>query len=257
MLMSHAQDHFSAGAEAYARGRFGYPETLFEWLAGHCAERKFAWDCATGNRQAAFSLANRFDRVEATDISESLLAKAPVLKNVRFRQAADEDSGLENASVDLVTVAQALHWFELDRFWQEVRRVCKPGAVLAYWGYCWPQVNADVDARLIHLRKELESFWPERNLILQNGYREVHSPFAALDAPPFEVRVQWSRRAYMAHIATWSAIRYQREQCGADSLGDFEKNLGEIWLDETTLIVKWPLVFRAYRVGWLRVVTPS
>jgi SAM-dependent methyltransferase len=246
--MSDAQDHFSAGAEAYARGRFGYPETLFDWLAGHCVEKNFAWDCATGNGQAAVSLASRFDRVEATDISEPLLAKAPALKNVRFRRAAAEDSGLESTSVDLVTVAQALHWFALDRFWREVKRVCKPGAVLAFWGYCWPQVNADVDARLIHLRKELESFWPERNAILQNGYSEVYPPFAALDAPPFEVQVHWGRRDYMAHIATWSAIRYQREQCGADDLGHFEKSLGEIWPGEIAHTVRWRLVFRAFRV---------
>lgn len=204
---------------------------------------------ATGNGQAAVSLASRFDQVEATDISEPLLAKAPVLKNVRFRRAAAEDSGLENTSVDLVTVAQALHWFELDRFWNEVKRVGKPGAVLAFWGYCWPQVNADVDAQLSHLRKELDSFWPERNAILQSEYREVQSPFAALDAPPFEVRVQWSRRDFLAHIATWSATRYQREQCGADSLGDFEKRLEVLWPGEIAHTVRWPLIFRAFRVG--------
>lgn len=246
--MSHLQDHFSAGAEAYARGRFGYPEALFDHLAGLCRERQCAWDCATGSGQAAVSLAGRFERVEATDISEPLLAKAPDLKNVRFRRAAAEVSGLQDASIDLVTVAQALHWFELELFWRELRRVCKPGAVFAFWGYCWPQVDAAVDAKLVGLREELAPYWPERNVILQHGYRDVHPPFAAVAASPFAVQVQWTRRDYIAHIASWSAIRYQREQRGADGLNEFEQNLAEIWPAETLRTVSWPLLLRVFRV---------
>lgn len=247
--MDNSADHFSAAAETYARGRFGYPEALFDWLAGLCVERKCAWDCATGSGQAAVSLARRFERVVATDISEPLLAKALSLQTVEYRRAAAEASGLEPGSVDLVTVAQALHWFDQERFWPELRRVCKPGAVFAFWGYLWPQVDAGVDARLAGLRTELAPHWPERSALLQDEYRVVRPPFASIEAPAFNVEVEWLRQDYVAHIASWSAVRYRRERAGDDGLRGFEQRLAAVWPDDVRRKVTWSLVLRAFRVG--------
>ena len=246
--MSEKQDHFSAVAGHYARGRFGYPEALFDYLAGLCGTRETAWDCATGSGQAAGALAGRFARVIATDISADLLAMAPAFANVTYRQAPAEASGLAPASVDLVTVAQALHWFDLEKYWDELRRVCRPGAVLAYWGYLWPLVDSVVDEQLNGLRSVLASSWPERAGILQREYREVNPPFAALKPPPFTVQVDWRRTDYLAHIASWSAVRYYRERNGGDILAGFDQGLQGAWPNHEVRRVAWPLVLRVHRV---------
>ncbi len=247
--MSESQDHFSGVAGHYARGRFGYPDALFDYLAGLCHARETAWDCATGSGQAAAALAGRFDKVEATDISADLLALAPVLPNVTYRQAPAEASGLAPTSVDLVTVAQALHWFDQEKFWAELRRVCRPGAVLAFWGYLWPQVDGTVDAQLRKLRLVLESFWPERAGVLQREYREVNPPFEALQPPAFTLAADWRRTDYLAHIASWSAVRYHRERQGGDILAGFDQGLQGVWPDHEVRRVTWPLVLLVHRIN--------
>jgi SAM-dependent methyltransferase len=234
--MSEKQDHFSAVAGPYARGRFGYPAGLFDYLAGLCGARETAWDCATRSGQAAAALAARFARVVGTDISAELLAPA-------------EASGLAPASVDLVTVAQALHWFDLAQFWDELRRVCRPGAIFAFWGYLWPLVDPVVDEKLNELRSELASSWPERAGILQREYREVNPPFAALKPPPFTVQVDWRREDYLAHIASWSAVRYHRARQGGDILKGFNRDLQAAWPDPEVRRVTWPLVLRVHQVN--------
>lgn len=246
--MSVNQDHFSAVAGHYARGRFGYPAGLFDYLAGLCGSCELAWDCATGSGQAATALASRFARVVATDISADLLALAPVIPNVNYRCAPAETSGLAPASVDLVTVAQALHWFDQEKFWGELRRVCCPGAIFAFWGYLWPQVDEAVDSQMRALRPVLAPCWPERSAILHDEYRTVHPPFVALNPPPFEVRVEWRRQDYLAHIASWSAVRYHCERHGGDVLSEFDRGLQKLWPDLEVRRVTWPLVMRVYRI---------
>jgi SAM-dependent methyltransferase len=247
--MSENQDHFSSVAGHYARGRFGYPAGLFDYLAGLCGSCELAWDCATGSGQAAAALAARFERVVATDISADLLGLAPVIPNVTYRLAPAEASELAPTSVDLVTVAQALHWFDQERFWAELRRVCRPGAIFAFWGYLWPKVDDAVDAHLMELRSVLESYWPERAGILQREYREVNPPFAALKPPPFTVQADWRRADYLAHIASWSAVRYHRERQGGDILAGFDQGLQGTWPGHEVRRVTWPLVLRVHRVA--------
>ena len=156
--MNHPQDHFSHIATAYKDGRITYPKELYEYLVGLCEERTCAWDCATGSGQAAEDLSQHFDRVIATDISDSLLSHAKENQRIEFKTAPAEESGIASESIDLVTVAQAIHWFEFDKFWEEVDRVLKPNGVLAYWGYLWPQVNDHIDAFLVRFREKIEDF---------------------------------------------------------------------------------------------------
>ncbi len=145
---AQAQDHFSPIAPLYASGRIGDPVDLYRLLDALCLGHGIAWDCATGSGQAAVDLARTFPKVIATDISEALLALAPAHPRIAYRAAPAEDSGIEAGSVDLVTVAQALHGFDLARFWAEVIRVLKPGGVVAFLGYNWPVVEPGVDCEL-------------------------------------------------------------------------------------------------------------
>ncbi|HEY0879249.1 MAG TPA: class I SAM-dependent methyltransferase, partial [Zeimonas sp.] len=146
-MSSRFPDHFSAVAPAYAQSRPTYPAALFDWLASRCAARELAWDCGAGSGQASLALGARFTRVIATDASAEQIARATPHARIEYRVAAAERSGLETACADLITVAQALHWFDLDRFWPEVRRVARSAALFAAWTYGPLEVDGDaVDA---------------------------------------------------------------------------------------------------------------
>jgi SAM-dependent methyltransferase len=240
------QDHFSPIASDYARGRFVYPETLYRFLAAHCREHHAAWDCATGSGQAARGLVERFSHVTATDISQELLARAPRHPRIVYRAAPAEASGLDPDSVDLVTVAQAVHWFDLPRFWTEVLRVLKPGGVLAFWGYNWPVADPRVDRVLEAFRETIVSAWPERSAILHEGYRSVRPPLDEIACPALEATAHWDVADYLAHLRSWSAVRYHREKTGEDPVQTFTPAFVAAW-PGSRIIVRWPLVLKAFR----------
>lgn len=245
-MPTRPHDHFSPIADAYTRGRFGYPPALFDCLTGLCATRDLAWDCATGSGQAVPELARRFKGVVATDISQELLNRAPALANITYVRAPAEQSTLAEASVDLVTVAQAIHWFNLDAFWTEVRRVVKPGGVLAFWAYTWPMVDREVDAIFASLRTEIAPYWPRGIELVHDEYRSITPPFAPVPTPAFEIQATWPRANYLAHIGSWSAIRYYREQRGRDPIPAFDAQLAAAWPDGDARSVRWSIHLKAF-----------
>jgi SAM-dependent methyltransferase len=246
--MKHAQDHFSSIAPQYAVGRIGYPEGLYRFLNSQCHGKDLAWDCATGSGQAALDLAQTFSRVIATDISEELLALAPPHPRISYRVSSAEESGIESNSVDLVTVAQALHWLDLSRFWTEVTRVLKNGGVLAFWGYNWPVVVPEVDHVLEDFKAVISSSWPERSSILHGNYSSIRAPLHEIPSPSFEASAQWELDDYLAHLRSWSATRYYRERTGEDITKQFQPAFAEVWRGGR-VPVKWPLILRVFRKG--------
>lgn len=244
--MKHAQDHFSAIASQYAQGRIGYPEDLYRFLVVQCRRQDLAWDCATGSGQAALDLVRSFSKVIATDISAELLALAPAHPCISYRAASAEESGLEPDSVDLITIAQALHWFDLTRFWVEVRRVLKQGGILAFWGYNWPIVESGVDRVLEDFKAMISSSWPERSAILHGGYNSIHPPLHEISSPAFAASAQWALGDYLSHLRSWSATRYYRERTGKDATKPFEQAFAEAW-PGGRVPVRWPLILRVFR----------
>lgn len=245
--MTRVSDHFSPIATEYARGRIGYPPDLYAYLAANAPGRSLAWDCATGTGQAAVDLARHFAAVVATDISPALLAHAQPHPQVAYRCAPAESSGLAAGSADLVTVAQALHWFDLPRFWVEVRRVLAPGGLLAFWGYTWPSVSPAIDELLGGLRAEIAPCWPPRSALLQDGYAVVKPPFPELAAPAINLKESWRADDYLAHLRSWSAIRYYRERHRRDALAPFETRIRAAW-PGTKSCVRWPLYLRVFQL---------
>jgi SAM-dependent methyltransferase len=244
--VNHAQDHFSVIATQYALGRICYPRELFEFLTRQCRSYDLAWDCATGSGQAAVDLARTFSRVIATDISRNLLALAVPHPTISYREAAAEGAPIESNTVDLITVAQALHWFNPGEFWQEAQRVLKTDGVFAFWGYNWPVVSPGVDEALGRLRQELAPLWPERSAILHQEYRTMAPPFREIESPSFEAAAFWDCDDYLAHLRSWSASRYHREQTGEDLIGTFAPSFKKAWTAEKVR-VSWPLIFKVYR----------
>lgn len=239
-------DHFSRGASEYATFRPRYPAALFEWLATACARHELAWDCATGNGQAATGLAPHFRRVLATDASGAQLAEAEARPNVEYRVAPAESSGLADGSADLVTVAQALHWLPLDPFYAEVRRVLRPGGLLAIWGYTLPSVSDAIDALVRRLHGEIVGpYWPAGREHLDAGYSSLSFPFPEIEAPALAVEQALDGDAFEGYLRTWSAVKSFVDAQGMDPLAPLLPKFRAAWPPRVVRAVRWPLFIRA------------
>ena len=212
--------------------------------------RRVAWDCATGNGQAARDLGHFFDRVIATDGSPDQIAQAIPRENVEYRVASAEASGLAARSVDLVTVAQALHWFAHDGFFSEVRRVAVPAGLVAAWSYGSCHAGPDVEAILREFEEgTVGPYWnPERKWIVER-YQTIPFPFVEIPAPAFELRAEWTLRQLGAYLQSWSAVaKFQRER-GTDPVAPLLERLAGHWgPPERPRDVTWPLNIRVGRV---------
>lgn len=271
-------DHFSGHADLYRRFRPTYPDVLYGWL-GDLVEgdgrRRRAWDCATGNGQAAVGLGSVVDRVTGTDASTEQLRHARRHPRVEYVAALAERSPFRDATVDLVTVAQAVHWFHLDAFWGEVRRVARPGGVIAAWTYELFSVDAAVDAVIRWFYSEVVGpHWPPERRWVEEGYRTLPFPFDEItDVPDFVMRPRWRRADVLGQISTWSAVRRYRDRRASDTpegrppasgreppsdprpavthdpLRRLEGPLTEAWPDgEEERAVTWPLRLRVGRI---------
>jgi SAM-dependent methyltransferase len=243
-----AADHFSGGATDYAKFRPGYPEALFDWIAAQTAAHDLAWDCGCGNGQASVPLAARYGRVVGTDLSERQIGEAAPHPRIEYRAAPAEASGLADASCDLVTVAQALHWFDFERFYTEVRRVLKPGGVLAAWTYQLLRGDSLVDD-VFHdyYQRVLASWWPAERKWVDEGYRTLPFPFEEIAAPVFEIRLQWTLEDLLAYLRTWTATRYLSQAENRDPTLPLGEALRPLWGNGTREIV-WQIALRIGRV---------
>ena len=225
------QDHFSQVAGDYRTFRPQYPASLFEWLASLTSRHELAWDAGTGNGQAAVALAKYFDHVIATDFSAGQLANAVRHPRVDYRVAPAEQSGAAAASVDLVTVAQALHWFDTGRFFAEVRRVLVPSGVVAAWTYGIVRADQPAADQVLHnfYYHRIGPWWPENRQLVEEGYRSIHFPFAMLDIPAFEMKVSWNVPELTGYVGTWSAVSRYREATGTDPVPDLAQQLTVSW----------------------------
>lgn len=240
------KDHFSGHAESYAAYRPTYPDELFRFLTDCCASTRHAWDCATGNGQSAIALVPYFDRLTATDASATQIQAARRHPKIEYRVARAEKSGLPDHSVDLVTVAQALHWFDIDRFMAEVLRVLVPGGVLAAWSYELCSVDPDVDAVVLVFYKSIDDYWPPERRIVEEGYRGIEFPMAGIDAPDFDMTAAWSADAMLGYLRTWSASRRYLGERGSDPVDSIEERLRAAW-GKGERQVRWPLALKVGR----------
>ncbi len=240
------KDHFSGHAGGYSRHRPDYPAALFDYLASRAPARTRAWDCATGSGQAARGLASHFEEVVATDASASQLAHASAPAGVRFRVAAAEASGLDDESVDLITVAQALHWFDLEGFYPEARRVLRPGGLLAAWCYGLFGATAAVERAVARLYRDIVGpCWPPERRLVDLGYATLPFPFRELAPPQFGMRRRLTLDELLGYLYTWSAVqRYLRER-GEDPLLRIMDELRGAWPGGgRRLEVRWTLRLR-------------
>ena len=243
-------DHFSNVAQRYADFRPHYPAQLFDYLATLVPRTSLVWDCAAGNGQATFDLAERFDKVIATDASREQILSAKPHPKIEFRVAPAERSGLEDGSVGLITVAQALHWFDFGRFYPEAGRVLEPGGVLAAWAYGINQVEGEAVNRLVqdYYFNIVGPYWPPERKFVEEGYRTISFPFQEMSPPDFEMQASWNLAQLVGYFSTWSATNRFIKENGRNPLEPLSEALAEVWGNaEAPRAVSWPLTLRLAR----------
>jgi ubiquinone/menaquinone biosynthesis C-methylase UbiE len=240
------KDHFSRQAADYAKFRPRYPSEMFRYLAGISPERNLVWDCATGNGQAAIELAAVFDRVIATDASEKQIANAEAHERVEYRVAPAENSGIETGTIDMVMVAQALHWFDHDRFYAEANRVLKPRGILAASAYKFFHITPAIDT-VVNRRYHDEvvgPFWPPERALIEK-FEALPFPFPEVKTPSFEMTAQWTLDRLVGYLRTWSATQRFIAANQRDPLEEIGDELRSAWgnANDQRLVI-WPLTLR-------------
>lgn len=223
-------DHFSDKAALYATARPRYPDALIAYIASLAPQRESVWDCGTGNGQAAVFLAKYFRQVAATDPSAEQVSRAETCPSVTYSVQAAETTNFPDHAFDAVCVAQALHWFDHEKFFAECQRVMKPGAVFAAWGYSDTKVTPEFDEAFKRLvLPGIAGDWPAQNSILWRNYQDVKHPFRTLKAPAFEIRVAWNFDQFMAYVHTWSALRRHINREGKQAIDEAGRQLAAAW----------------------------
>jgi len=246
------KDYFSGASKDYSIYRPHYPSELFIYLASLSECHETAWDCATGTGQTAQSLSSLYKMVIATDASQTQLAQARHLlteiENINFKIMPAENTDIESSSVDLITVSQALHWFDLEGFSVEVDRVLKPGGVLAVWAYDLMAITPAIDDVVSYLyHTVLDSYWPVERKMIENGYRDIAFPFNEIEVPVFQMKQQWDLSQLTGYLKTWSSIRRQLLTTGGGLVQSELNNISELWGPvERKRTITWPLVLKVW-----------
>ena len=246
----HFKDLFSGQSKDYARFRPRYPDALYEFLKAQPSLHDVVWDCATGNGQAACDLARYFKTVYATDASAAQISNAQQSPNIKYSVAPAEQSGLPGSFADMVTVAQAVHWFDRDRFFTEARRVMKPGAVIACWAYGHLTPDEPELRRLTDKvsREILGSYWDERARLVWNGYETMAFPFTDIKAPDFFLTSSWTLPELIGYFTSHSATQAFIKANGYHPAQPLQDEFLSFWGDpERKIEISTKLTFRAGR----------
>lgn len=229
-MKKEAKDNFSAQANEYAQFRPGYPPELFDWLYSHCKGYSKAWDCATGNGQAAVNIAAKFKVVYATDLSISQLEKSIRADNIIYSQGKAEETDFPDNSFDLITVAQALHWLDHERFFNEVKRVAKNGALFAAWGYGLLNITPEID-KLIHkfYKDVIGPYWDKERRHIDNHFADIPFPFEELPCPGFAMHYNWTAEHMMGYLNSWSAVQHYIREKGSNPVDIIKDDLERAW----------------------------
>lgn len=232
--MNPFKDNFSKQAEIYSKFRPAYPIELFDYLQGLTTEHDLAWDCGTGNGQSAIQLARFYDKVYATDPSEEQIKHAFQNDKVTYKVEKAEQPGLHTNSADLVTVAQAIHWFDFDLFYPEVKRVLRPGGVIAAWAYSFPVINQDIDPIIQEFHDNIVGkFWLPENKLIDLEYETIPFPFEEIQAPAFYIKSSETLTDLIGYIRSWSATQKYIDHYKDDPVITLEQHLLKYWKEKT------------------------
>ena len=239
-------DNFSKQVDSYHKFRPSYPSNLFEFLSSMTSEHQLSWDCGTGNGQSANSLTHYYEKVFATDPSTQQIENAKLHKRIIYRVETAEKTSLENNTVDLITVAQAVHWFNFDNFYSEVKRVLKQDGIIAVWAYGLPIIENSVDKIIKHFHDNIVGdFWQAENRLIENEYETIPFPFKQITTPNFFIQKEISFSDTVGLLKSWSATQKYIDKHNQNPIALIEKELLEIWGEkESEKSATWKLILK-------------
>ncbi len=239
------KDNFSTQSDQYAKYRPKYPNDFFDYLGTIIKNKHVAWDCGTGNGQVAIELAKRFTMVYATDISVAQLAQAQQLPNVIYSVQAAEKTNFPNDFFDLITVAQAIHWFDFEKFYGEIKRTAKPNATLVVMGYGKIEVSPEIDTIISDFYKNtIGNYWDKERKYIDELYKTIPFPFEEIETPSFSISYNWSLDHFMGYLGTWSAVKHYINDTMQNPLDVIENQLEDLWERDVVKKIKFPLLLR-------------
>lgn len=244
--MKAAIDRFSNQSDSYKKFRPIYPEELFEFLYAQCRGFHSAWDCATGNGQVAAHLASKFTQVKATDISQKQLDNAQIASNIEYSLCRAEQTAFPNSSFDLITVGQAIHWFDIPKFFDEVRRVLKPEGLLAFWGYGLIRVNPEINKIIDHFYSEIVGpYWDFERKHVESSYETIDFNWKEVETPHnLAIKAYWDIKHFEGYFNSWSAVqKYKDQHNGENPVTQLMKNVSPLW--DKQVLVQFPIFIRA------------
>lgn len=241
--------YFAENSEGYARYRPSYPDALFAYLASLCPLRERVWDCGTGSGQAASGFVPHFKQVIATDRSPAQLARATNPGEIHYVAARAEEPPLRSNSVDLVAVAQAAHWFDLDPFYRRSGELLRAGGVLAIWGYDILRISPELDALIDELyHAKLGSYWPARRRHVERHYRTLSFPLDEIESPEFAIQSRGDLAWFIGYLGTWSSARAYLKETAGDAVQEFTDRFAQAWGEPNEeKAIHWPIFLRVGR----------
>lgn len=243
------RDYFTKQSGNYAVYRPAYPDELFNFLSRVAPSNETAWDCATGNGQAANGLAKYFNKVIASDASAEQVGNSFENNKITYRVFPAEKADIESSSIDLVTVAQALHWFDVNKFYSEVRRVAKKGGILAVWMYDLVKIAPEINQILSKFDNDiLKNHWPPERQLFYEKYASIPFPFEQINTPEFKMSAGWSFEDLTGFLGTWSAVQKFKDSVKSDPVELIRNDLQKAWGKEKILKAEWDIILKAGKV---------
>ncbi|MES2678980.1 MAG: class I SAM-dependent methyltransferase [Bacteroidota bacterium] len=243
------KDNFSQQSDLYVKYRPHYPQGLYAYLASLTLHRELAWDCGTGNGQAATGLATFYKRVLATDPSRQQIANCLSCENVHYAIERSENCSLPSDSADLITIANALHWFDFEKFFKEAKRVLKKNGVIAAWAYGPPRISKEVDQVTAHFHNiVLNDYWRPENRLVEQEYRTIPFPFELITSPVFFSEKEMRLEDFIGFLNTWSATQRFINENNYNPIDEILPALTNAWNNDHTKNARWHLVLKTGRL---------
>lgn len=244
------KDNFSSDADKYARFRPTYPPDFFDYLNSLLPVKQYAWDCGTGNGQVAHELTKTFERVFATDISQSQIANAIQTENISYSIQPAEKTDFPDRMFDLIIVAQAIHWFDFDKFYAEVKRTSKENALICIIGYGRIEISSKIDKIITHFyHNVVGTFWDKERKYLDENYSPIPFPFREIQPPTFIIRLHWTLEHLIGYLNTWSGVKHFIKQNGYNPVDQLQTEIKQNWGKEKTREIRFPLLLRIGRIS--------